>query len=513
LLDAITDTKAAQDKNAFNQVIDDLIVLAGNPDGSGSGDVPSTFSWMQDDSLFNQSVSDKLVSLYKTADIASQHYVSQDPNVRNTYYGNERRYAATYPKENHRILALFRYWNIMEYFFPYKDIMDRDWGEVLTEYIPLMAAAESDTQYHLAIKRLTVQINDGHAFTYSSVLTQYFGSYYAPFDVRLVENQTVVSKLYRQSVDVQIGDIILNCRDMDIEDFRNQMYKYAHGSNEVTIQRNLNDYVVRGTESQMKFTISRNGEIMDIVVDAGRQSSSAQSAGIASHRGDSGDIIAESGSRYRRAHDARSLRASTASTGSYRILDGYNIGYVDMGLFKESDISTAMEAFTDTKAIIFDIRNYPEFLLYSLCPYLNPGPAPFVKFSYPLLTNPGELGWTRIINCSNSTNDDYYKGKVIILEDESTLSRAEFTVMALQTAPNSTIIGSQTAGADGNVSSFYLPGSIKTMFTGIGVFYPDGSPTQRIGIVPDIVARPTVAGIRAGRDEVLERAIEFIEND
>ncbi|MCP4150226.1 MAG: hypothetical protein GY757_20935, partial [bacterium] len=46
LLDAITDTKAAQDKNAFNQVIDDLIVLAGNPDGSGSGDVPSTFSWM-----------------------------------------------------------------------------------------------------------------------------------------------------------------------------------------------------------------------------------------------------------------------------------------------------------------------------------------------------------------------------------------------------------------------------------------------------------------------------------
>ena len=48
------------------------------------------------------------------------------------------------------------------------------------------------------------------------------------------------------------------------------------------------------------------------------------------------------------------------------------------------------------------------------------------------------------------------------------------------------------------------------MISGIGVFYPDHRPTQRIGIVPDVEAKPTIAGIKAGRDEVLETAIRQI---
>jgi C-terminal processing protease CtpA/Prc len=82
--------------------------------------------------------------------------------------------------------------------------------------------------------------------------------------------------------------------------------------------------------------------------------------------------------------------------------------------------------------------------------------------------------------------------------------------MAYQKAPNVTVIGSTTAGADGNVSFFYLPGGIKTCITGIGVYYPDGTETQRVGIVPDIVVKPTIQGIREGRDELVEKAIEII---
>jgi C-terminal processing protease CtpA/Prc len=48
------------------------------------------------------------------------------------------------------------------------------------------------------------------------------------------------------------------------------------------------------------------------------------------------------------------------------------------------------------------------------------------------------------------------------------------------------------------------------MISGIGVFYPDKKPTQRIGIVPTIEVRPTVEGIREGRDEVLEEALRQI---
>lgn len=51
------------------------------------------------------------------------------------------------------------------------------------------------------------------------------------------------------------------------------------------------------------------------------------------------------------------------------------------------------------------------------------------------------------------------------------------------------------------------------MFSGIGVYYPDGGETQRIGIVPDIKVKPTIKGIREGRDELLEKAIEIIKDD
>jgi C-terminal processing protease CtpA/Prc len=71
-------------------------------------------------------------------------------------------------------------------------------------------------------------------------------------------------------------------------------------------------------------------------------------------------------------------------------------------------------------------------------------------------------------------------------------------------------MGSQTAGADGNISFVPFPGGFSSPFSGIGVFYPDGKETQGVGIIPDIIILPTQKGITEGKDEVLEKAIEYI---
>jgi C-terminal processing protease CtpA/Prc len=100
---------------------------------------------------------------------------------------------------------------------------------------------------------------------------------------------------------------------------------------------------------------------------------------------------------------------------------------------------------------------------------------------------------------------------MIILVNEETQSNGEFTAMGFRKAKNATVVGSQTAGADGNVTPmFNLPGGISTVFTGLGVYYPDGKETQRIGIVPDVVVKPTIKGISEGKDEVLDKAMEII---
>jgi C-terminal processing protease CtpA/Prc len=48
------------------------------------------------------------------------------------------------------------------------------------------------------------------------------------------------------------------------------------------------------------------------------------------------------------------------------------------------------------------------------------------------------------------------------------------------------------------------------MISGIGVFYPDKKPMQRVGIIPDIEVKPTIAGIRDGKDELLDATIKLI---
>ncbi len=89
-------------------------------------------------------------------------------------------------------------------------------------------------------------------------------------------------------------------------------------------------------------------------------------------------------------------------------------------------------------------------------------------------------------------------------------SQAEYTTMAFQSSPNVKVIGSTTAGADGNVSSIILPGGLNTMISGIGVFYPNGAPTQRVGVKIDYKIYPTIIGISTGKDELLDKAIEVL---
>jgi C-terminal processing protease CtpA/Prc len=141
-----------------------------------------------------------------------------------------------------------------------------------------------------------------------------------------------------------------------------------------------------------------------------------------------------------------------------------------------------------------------------------PTATPFVKFSKGNIQFPGLFTYMEALKVGGD-NPGYYKGKVVILVNEITQSQAEYTTMALRVAPRAVVIGSTTAGADGNVSDFFLPGGIRTMISGLGVYYPDGRETQRIGIVPNIVVRPTIKGIREGRDELVEKGVALINQE
>ncbi len=109
-----------------------------------------------------------------------------------------------------------------------------------------------------------------------------------------------------------------------------------------------------------------------------------------------------------------------------------------------------------------------------------------------------------------STDKWRYRGRTVLLIDERAFSQAEHLGLFLEAANATTFVGSPTAGANGEVKPVIMPGGMIAFFSGEDIRHADGRQLQRIGLVPDVVAKPTIAAIRAGRDEVLERALNFL---
>jgi hypothetical protein len=204
--------------------------------------------------------------------------------------------------------------------------------------------------------------------------------------------------------------------------------------------------------------------------------------------------------------DARAGTTHDLPGATFRMLTP-EVAYVKLGALKRDSVDGYLARAKDAKVLVIDNRNYPsDFPIYQLGGRLVWFATPFAQFTRADWSNPGAFLWGGGESVLQP-QAPRFQGKVVVLVDEVTQSSSEFHAMAFRTAPGALVVGSTTAGADGNVSPIPLPGGMKALITGIGTFYPDRRPTQQVGIVPDVVVRPTLAGFRSGRDEVLEAGV------
>lgn len=393
-----------------------------------------------------------------------------------------------YPDDGFRYLSVCRYWNMVQYFFPYKYLTDKDWNKVLKEYIPIFLSAENELEYELACLQIIGEIQDTHANIWGSTgnkIEEWKGLNAPPFRTEFTEGRLVVTDYYNPELKdksgPEIGDVILDINGKKTEEFISEKTKFYPASNHSSMLRDMAYDILKSNEKsvEVRFSNNQNTEIKTVKL----------------YPSDSLNIY---------------YLYKKPNGDSFRIIDG-NIGYITLANITKKDIPKIKKHLFNTKGIIIDIRNYPNaFIPRQLGAFFQKDSGVFVKTTKPVLQNPGEFIFTEVDKIPKEKKE--YPNKAVVLVNENTQSRAEFTAMALQTAKNSVLIGSQTAGADGNMTFFYLPGGIYTAFSGIGVYYPDGTETQRIGIVPDIEIKPTVEGIRNGKDELLEKAIELILN-
>jgi hypothetical protein len=417
----------------------------------------------------------------------NSYYVSFTPGVGNPIFENERGYPKiSYPDAGYQLLSLYRYWSIINYFSPYKDIMGVDWNEILSDKIPEFIAAKNQQEYSKASLKLIAGVHDTHANIWSSNagLEDFKGKYKLPFKAEFIENKLVVTEFnYGDTLHVkqklQIGDVISHINGKKVEDLVKFYLPYTAASNYDTQLRDLPPgYLLRGNTESFALQLSRNGRTLTDTIKA---------IGAYSYPGTN----------------------KTGAIPGFKLLDA-GIGYVYPGNYKNNELQAIITLFKDTKGIIVDMRCYPsDFMPFTFGNYIKQSNTPFVKFTTGQLTVPGAFTYSEPLK-NGGSGAESYKGKVVVIVNATSQSQAEYTTMAFQSSPNVKVIGSTTAGADGNVSRIILPGGLATMISGIGIFYPDGTPTQRVGVKIDKVLKPTLKGVLDGRDELLEAAKEMI---
>lgn len=439
-------------------------------------------SWIDNSDLLDKNISKKLRYIESNRNTGDHYYFGT--GNKKIYFRHEKSYGAGFTSKAVSLLELFRYWNYIEYFFPYKYQTDQNWNSVLTEMIPKILIADRDESYHLALAELITKTDDSHAYLHSNPISLHlYGSRKVPVEYSYAEGKLVVTKInatrYKGKSPLIVGDVIYDIEGKTIPQMVNYFGQYIPASNSWGKIYKVRDKFLFSSKDSLALRIERNGQNITVT---------AKTYPVK-------DII----------------RGKNSIPDKWKFLDAQKeTGYVDMGIIEKEDLDEMYRNLKSAKSIIFDIRNYPKQTIHPLSFLLLPTAVPYYQFTYPEIRYPGKF--YSGINTVGRKNREYYKGNVIVLVNESTQSQAETTVMMFKQHPKAKIIGSNTSGANGDVIAFKIA-DLNTQFSGLGAYYPDGRETQRIGIVPDIMIKPSIEGIKAGKDEVLERALEYIKNN
>jgi C-terminal processing protease CtpA/Prc len=410
----------------------------------------------------------------------------------------ERAYASpTLPTSAYRLLGLFRYWNLIQYYYPYKYAIGTDWQTILPRFIPRFEQAHTPLAYHLLVLELVAQLHDTHGFVYgSTVLAAQLGDYYPPLELAYLDGQVVVARLYPTAVagplPLAAGAVVLAVGGTPVPQLLARYRPYVAASTAAAAQRDVLRFLLRGrAQDSLALTV--------------QTPSGPRTVRLPRPLG----IHAPTNAPYLTYYRGRPEPDTAAAWRQFPD----QVGYLHLGRLTPAQLAALRPQLLATKGLVLDLRTYPpNGLVEQLSTYLQPGGVPYVQFTVPLLAYPGYAypAATYVTPGAFAEQPAPYAGQVVVLVNEKTQSYAELSAMLLQAIPGVVVLGSETAGADGNIVAVPFPGGLLTYYSGVGVYYADGRETQRVGIVPTRLVRPTVAGLQAGRDEVLDQALRYL---
>ncbi|MEJ8756361.1 S41 family peptidase [Pontibacter sp. H259] len=387
-----------------------------------------------------------------------------------------------YPNQETRLLALARYWNTINFFYPHKQTIGKNWDTLLETYIPVFSEVKDETAYHLAIQKLNRELVDSHAFLRSPVLDGMWGPK-PPFYLSYVEDKFVVTKLVSDSLataqGIKLGDVVVSINGKPVKERVDYLLPLLRCSNQATTYRDIADYLLH-VDNTNKVTIELQ-------------------------RGP--ERITKSIDRYP-YQQLMKLQDKPKQELWREVAE--SIIWVDFGAIKDTTKLPALFAeLKNAKTVIWDLRKYPNYDVYlQAIPALFQQQLPVSMSANAMVNYPGFFTEsTAAFERPEKTELTPYFGNMIVLVNEYTQSMGESCALNLAQRPNTIVMGSQTAGTTGNVTWLPLPGGARIAFTGVGERGAKGTFEQRKGVRIEKQVKQTIASIKSGKDALLEAAI------
>lgn len=444
-------------------------------------------------------IAQKLVAENKFVSTRPQMSAAQSAQVSQ----KDKTYAEMeFPDKEYRLLALFRFWNVINYFYPHKNIIGADWDAILPKYIPRFETNTDAISYRITAQKMVAEIHDSHGSFRAPQLKSAPPDYFPPFGEDYAEGKWFVRVVMDEDSRFKVGDEILEVDGAPVENLVDEWASRIAASTPQALMRVVkNRGIFRGAkDSKVRFKLrGADGQVREI------ETTRMIVAGDRRHR---------------------DYRLAKRQTPIVSVLPS-GFGYIDVDRLPASDqeIDKAFETVKTAPALILDMRGYPRGDTTRIVEHLTDKPLAPALFSRPFLDarKPGDPdligGATYTFPVGNGNprtqwKGDVYAGKIVVLINEQTQSAAEGAAGNFaKSRSDLTFIGGPTAGANGDTTYLVLPGDIAVGFTGHNVLRYDGRQLQRVGIQPTVKVAPTIKGITQNKDEVFDAAVEFLRSE
>jgi hypothetical protein len=360
-------------------------------------------------------------------------------------------------------------WSVFRHFFPYFAETGVDWDARLVPALDAARLAPTREAQRDVLRRLVAEARDGHGFVADALDRSPLAL--LPVRFRPLAGRLVVSASAAERVPV--GAVVTTIDGVPAEKRLAEAASFFSGSD-------------RWRELQAATELARgtSGSRVPLGIDDGRE---ARTVVLAFERKEP-------------PPERRPAPVVEIEPGTW---------YVDLTRAAWKDVAPRLEEIAAARAVVFDVRGYPLDAGMKVLPHLldaaeNDRWMHVPRIVGPFLSTAGwnSFGWNLV------PEKPRVKGRVVFLTDARAISYAESVLGYVADRKLGTIVGSATAGTNGNVATIRTPGGFVVGFTGMRVTRHDGkTPFHLAGVAPDVPCVPTVEGLRAGRDEVLEKGL------